>query len=208
MFMKIGRLHENAPRPTKPIFNKNRPESTPDRNPCRKTEGGVRQQDFKAEETRVWLTILRIGSKRGVECFCFKTRLSIEQKDRKSPNMSKGAFMDERTTIHELKRAVADFRDAREWRKYDTPRNLAASISIEAAELLQHFQWKTDMEVDDMIREGRKSDGISDELADVLIYCLGLSDALRIDVSEAVRSKLEKNAKKYPPKLGLVSNPV
>ncbi len=116
--------------------------------------------------------------------------------------------MDENTTIHELKKAVADFRDAREWRKYDTPRNLAASISIEAAELLEHFQWKTDAEVDEMIREKEKLDDMSEELADILIYCLGFSDTLRIDVSQAVRSKLEKNAEKYPTRLGLVTKSV
>jgi NTP pyrophosphatase (non-canonical NTP hydrolase) len=106
--------------------------------------------------------------------------------------------MDGSTTIHELKKTVADFRDSRNWRKYDTPRNLATSISIEAAELLEHFQWKTEVEVDKMIRRKEKLEDIAGELADVLIYCLGFSDTLKIDVSQAVRSKLEKNAKKYP----------
>ncbi len=106
--------------------------------------------------------------------------------------------MDEDTTVLQLKQIVADFRDARNWRKYDTLRNLAASISIEAAELLEHFQWKTDPEVNEMVKERTRVDQVSEELADVLIYCLGFADTLQIDVSRAVRAKLEKNARKYP----------
>ena len=54
------------------------------------------------------------------------------------------SHMDGKTTVRELMNSVTEFRDSRDWRKYDTPRNLASSICIEAAELLEHFQWKTD----------------------------------------------------------------
>ena len=108
--------------------------------------------------------------------------------------------MDEDTTVQQLKQMVADFRDARNWRKYDTPKNLAASISIEAAELLEHFQWKTDLDVSEMIKERAIVDEVSEELADVLIYCLGFAETLQIDVSRALRAKLEKNARKHPPR--------
>ena len=106
--------------------------------------------------------------------------------------------MDEKTTVRELVEMVARFRDSRDWRKYDTPRNLVDSICIEAAELLEHFQWKTDAQATEMLRSSEKLAEISNELADVMIYCLGFSDILRIDVSNAIQRKLQKNAEKYP----------
>jgi NTP pyrophosphatase (non-canonical NTP hydrolase) len=105
---------------------------------------------------------------------------------------------DDEITVQELVEMVAKFRDSRDWRKYDTPRNLASSICIEAAELLEHFQWKTDEQTAEMLRSPEKLAGISDELADVVIYCLGFSEVLSIDVSNAVQIKLQKNAEKYP----------
>ncbi len=105
---------------------------------------------------------------------------------------------DKETTVRELVETVARFRDSRNWRKYDTPRNLAGSICIEAAELLEHFQWKTDDQVTEMLRNPEQLVVISNELADVIIYCLGFSDILSIDVSNAVQRKLRKNAEKYP----------
>ena len=93
---------------------------------------------------------------------------------------------------------VSDFRDERNWRKYDTPKNLAVSICIEAAELLEQFQWKNDEEVSRMLHDANKKNEVSDEVADVMIYCLGLSDILNIDVAGAVKRKLEKNSRKYP----------
>jgi NTP pyrophosphatase (non-canonical NTP hydrolase) len=106
--------------------------------------------------------------------------------------------MDQATNLQELKKVVVEFRDERDWRKYDTPKNLAISISIEAAELLEHFQWKTDVEVDEMSSNPQKRREVSDELADVMIYCLGFADMLKIDVAEALKKKLEKTSEKYP----------
>lgn len=106
--------------------------------------------------------------------------------------------METTVTVHDLKKMVSDFRDERNWRKYDTPKNLAVSICIEAAELLEQFQWKNDEEINRMIREEEKKNEVSDELADVVIYCLGLSDILEIDIAEALKQKLEKNRRKYP----------
>ncbi len=106
--------------------------------------------------------------------------------------------MDRETTVEALAQLVTRFRDSRDWRKYDTPRNLASSICIEAAELLEHFQWKTDGQIAEMLKSPEKMAEISNELADVMIYCLGFSDSLSIDVSEAVQRKLRKNAEKYP----------
>jgi NTP pyrophosphatase (non-canonical NTP hydrolase) len=105
---------------------------------------------------------------------------------------------DEATTVRELVERVARFRDSRDWRQHDTPRNLAGSICIEAAELLEHFQWKTDEQAAEMLDHPGTLERISNELADVIIYCLGFSDILNIDVSNAVYRKLQKNAEKYP----------
>ena len=106
--------------------------------------------------------------------------------------------MDEQTTIMALKKQVSGFRDKRNWLKDDTPKNLAISISLEAAELLEHFQWKTDQQIREAVMDRAKKNQVSDELADILIYCLGFSDVLDIDISNAIETKLRKNAEKYP----------
>src|SRR5207249_5032724 len=106
--------------------------------------------------------------------------------------------MDDDATVGLLKRQVSEFRDRRDWLKYDTPRSLAISISVEAAELLEHFQWKTDEQMRESLKDNSRKDAISDELADVLIYCLGFSDVLGIDISKAVELKLRKNGERYP----------
>jgi dCTP diphosphatase len=106
--------------------------------------------------------------------------------------------MDDQTTIAALREQVCHFRDERNWLKDNIPKNLAISISVEAAELLEHFQWKTDEQIREAVKDSVKRNQVSDELADVLIYCLGFSDVLGIDISEAIDAKLRKNAEKYP----------
>lgn len=106
--------------------------------------------------------------------------------------------MDGRITVQELKEQVSRFRDERDWLKYDRPKDLAISISVEAAELLEHFQWKTDEQVSEALRDETKLNEVTNEFADIIIFCLGLSDVLRVDVSEAVEKKLRKNSEKYP----------
>ncbi|GAA2014084.1 nucleotide pyrophosphohydrolase [Brevibacterium samyangense] len=84
-------------------------------------------------------------------------------------------------------RELREFASEREWEQFHTPENLAKSISIEAAELLECFQWgTTDM------------DAAEEELADVLTYCLFMSDRLGLDPDAIVRAKLEKTREKYP----------
>jgi NTP pyrophosphatase (non-canonical NTP hydrolase) len=104
--------------------------------------------------------------------------------------------MDDKTTVGELKKLVAQFRDERDWKKYHKPKDLAASITIEAAELLEKFQWKTDEEIEQLLKE--KKGEIGKELADVINYCLNFSDTTKIDISDAVKKKIEENKKKYP----------
>jgi dCTP diphosphatase len=106
--------------------------------------------------------------------------------------------MDGQTTIAALRKHVSNFRDERNWLKDNTPKNLAISISVEAAELLEHFQWKTDEQIREAAKDRAKKKQISDELADVLILCLGFSDVMSIDISEAIHAKLKEAAEKYP----------
>lgn len=90
--------------------------------------------------------------------------------------------------MQEIFDEIIRFQKERDWKKFHTPENLAKSISIEAAELLEHFQWGKEYYVDE----------VADELADVLIYSFYLVDALDLDVNEIIFNKMEKNAMKYP----------
>ena len=98
--------------------------------------------------------------------------------------------------MREILQKIRDFRDERDWMKFHDPKNLAVSISIEAAELLEHFQWKDEKAVEQHIRNNR--DEIADEIADVAMYLTELADNLGIDLIQAMETKLEKNATKYP----------
>ena len=106
--------------------------------------------------------------------------------------------MDEHTTLEALRKRVSHFRDERDWLKDNTPKNLAISITVESAELLDHFQWKTDDQVRGALHDKTKKNQVSEELADVLILCLSFSDVMGIDVSEAIETKLRKASEKYP----------
>ncbi len=93
---------------------------------------------------------------------------------------------------------MAEFVDARDWRQFHNPKNLAMSVAIEAAELMEHFQW-LDLPAAAKISESpEQMQQIREELSDVLCYALSLANVLEIDVSTAVREKLVKNAVKYP----------
>ena len=104
---------------------------------------------------------------------------------------------DESTTISDLKKLAIRFRDERDWAQFHSPRNLAVSMVLEAAELLEHFQWLTDEEVSEYLSgEGREA--VAEEIADVLMYLLTMAHDLGIDVASAAQSKARKNAEKYP----------
>ena len=90
-------------------------------------------------------------------------------------------------------RRVIQFRDDREWRQFHTPKDLAISLSLEAAELLEIFQWSgADLEGRDKL--GR----IREELADVLSYCVLMADVCGLDLDEILNAKVDQNAAKYP----------
>jgi NTP pyrophosphatase (non-canonical NTP hydrolase) len=106
--------------------------------------------------------------------------------------------MDSEVSIHDLKTHVMDFVTKRGWLKYHTPKDLAEAICVEAAELLQIFQWATVEEASSWKNVPSKMDHIKEELADVFIYCLSMANVLEIDISEAILQKLSKNEVKYP----------
>ena len=91
---------------------------------------------------------------------------------------------------------IRKFRDERDWKKFHDPKNLAASICIEAGELLELFQWMSGEEATRFAAENKER--VSEEVADVAIYLIELADITGIDLAHAIEAKLEKNAKKYP----------
>jgi dCTP diphosphatase len=91
---------------------------------------------------------------------------------------------------------IRAFRDARDWMQFHNPKNLACSIVIEAAELLEHFQWKTPEESAGLSQTEREA--LAHEIADVAVYLLELSDNLGIDLLDAIDRKMELNEAKYP----------
>lgn len=100
------------------------------------------------------------------------------------------------STVKALTRKIVNFRDARNWKQFHNPKDVAISLSLEAAELLEHFQWKNPQEIARHVKTSKTE--ISEELADVLYWVLLLGHDLEIDVLKALAQKLKKNAKKYP----------
>lgn len=106
--------------------------------------------------------------------------------------------MDSKTTIADLKKLVTKFRDDRDWKKFHNPKDLSMSVSIEANELLELFQWKDEKQIAEALREPAKFQDVKDEIADIVVYCIDMCDVLGIDLSQAVEGKIKKNEAKYP----------
>lgn len=111
---------------------------------------------------------------------CYDAIMTIDESDKK-------------TTIEDLKKLVINYNDERGWGKHHTPKNLSMSIAIEAAELMELYQWDEYSKLNE--------DRIADELADVLIYCFNFADVTNIDISTVFRNKLKKASEKYPVKI-------
>ncbi len=105
---------------------------------------------------------------------------------------------DTSTTIEELKQLVHDFVAERDWQQFHSPKNLSMALAIEAAELMEHFQWISLAESRALAEDDEKLAEVGEELADVFAYSLALADELGLDLAEAVRDKMVKNALKYP----------
>ena len=107
--------------------------------------------------------------------------------------------MNDRTTsVSELGERVEQFVAERQWAGFHSPKNLAMSIAIEAAELMEHFQWLSVDESREVATDARRRGAAAEELADVVCYALAMARALGIDLTTAVVDKMAKNALKYP----------
>lgn len=105
---------------------------------------------------------------------------------------------DETTTIAQMRALVQRFVDERQWQKFHSPKNLSMALAIEAAELMEHFQWLERDASYAIVDDPAKLAQAADELADVVAYGCALANALQIDLSNAIRAKMLKNEEKYP----------
>jgi len=96
----------------------------------------------------------------------------------------------------QIKKRLKKFVSERDWEKYHTPRNLAAALIVEAGELLEHFQWLSEKESENL--NDSKKEKIGEEIADVFIYLLLLAEKLNLDIFEITNRKISLNEKKYP----------
>ncbi|MEZ6137162.1 MAG: nucleotide pyrophosphohydrolase [Pirellulaceae bacterium] len=103
---------------------------------------------------------------------------------------------DTETSVSELRQIMREFVAERNWQKFHNAKNLTMSLAIEAGELMEHFQWLTTEEVE--AQQGYDLAAVSDELADVVCYALSLANALEIDLTAAITSKMVQNRLKYP----------
>lgn len=99
-------------------------------------------------------------------------------------------------TLSELTKIATRFRDEREWRQFHTPKELAIQLILEAGELLELMQWKNGEQLGDHLQQKRED--VADELSDVLHAVVLIADEMGIDLGEAFKAKMEKNALKYP----------
>lgn len=97
----------------------------------------------------------------------------------------------------EIQGKIRDFAEERDWVQFHTPKNLTMALSIEASELMEHFQWLTSAE-SEQIMDGAKATAVRHEMADVAVYLLRLADLLKVDLAQAIEEKMQLNAQKYP----------
>lgn len=99
-------------------------------------------------------------------------------------------------SLEQLQQRLIEFSNSRRWEKFHSPKNLSMALSVEVAELLEHFQWLSEEESRQV--QGNKLDEVKEEVADVLLYLLQICNQLHIDPIDAAQKKLVKNALKYP----------
>lgn len=104
--------------------------------------------------------------------------------------------MNNHSEIKTLTRRICRFRDARDWKQFHNPKDIALSMMLEAGEVAEHFQWMSREEIERYAREHREE--IGEELSDVLYWVLLLSYDLKIDLAKAFERKMQLNEKKYP----------
>lgn len=106
---------------------------------------------------------------------------------------------DQTATVRALRDLVARFVGERDWQRFHDPKNLSMAIAIEAAELMEHFQWLRSEELDTALADPALRAEIQDEIADIACFVLALANRLGLDLAAAVEQKMVKNAAKYPP---------
>ena len=106
--------------------------------------------------------------------------------------------MDHKTNINELKEKVKEFCKKRDWDQFHGAKELAIGVITESSELLEHFRFKSEKEIEEMFNNLEKKQKISEEVADVFYFILRLSQKYNIDLSSELSKKLEKNEKNYP----------
>jgi len=99
-------------------------------------------------------------------------------------------------SLKNVQKKITEFRDARDWKQFHNPKDLALSLVLEAAEVMEHFQWKSKEEIEKYIKTNKEE--IGEELADVLYWVILMSHDLKIDVLDALDKKIKKNDAKYP----------
>jgi NTP pyrophosphatase (non-canonical NTP hydrolase) len=114
------------------------------------------------------------------------------------PADSSGPSSDATTTVAELRRLIADFVAERDWSQFHSPKNVSMALAVEAAELMEHFQWLTPEASRRLVDEPQKLADVGEEIADVVGYAMALANELGIDLASAIRAKMRKNAVKYP----------
>lgn len=115
-----------------------------------------------------------------------------------SPPADPSPATDATTTVAELRQIVADFVAERDWSQFHSPKNVSMALAIEAAELMEHFQWLTTDASRRLVDEPERLSAVGEELADVVGYAFALANELGLDLSSAIRAKMVKNRLKYP----------
>lgn len=106
--------------------------------------------------------------------------------------------MDDKTTVQELKNKIRKFCEERDWDQFHNAKDLTIGIVTEASELLEHFRFKSNQEIEEMLNSPEKRRHISEELADALYFILRLAQRYNIDLATELNDKIVKNEKKYP----------
>jgi NTP pyrophosphatase (non-canonical NTP hydrolase) len=97
--------------------------------------------------------------------------------------------------LNKMQKRIVDFRDARDWKQFHNPKDMAISLNLEASELLEHFQWKDSEEISDHIKKNKPA--IADELADVMYWVLLMANDMDVDITESFEKKMKNNEGKY-----------
>ncbi len=105
---------------------------------------------------------------------------------------------DRDTSLQQLRQVVARFVEERDWQQFHSPKNLSMALAIEAAELMEHFQWISMEESRQIAKHPEKLQLVAEEMSDVLCYLLALANELQVDLSSSLQQKMVKNREKYP----------